>query len=220
MESVARVNSMDVDRGLDDTEEEFGMKVTCVGTDPAGLYLGILLRRKDPSIVVRFVDTGATDIVPPIVCNPLKARLALADTQVRDELDGALVYFDKVAVDADGRRFASKGFKYAAVDPAALLDILKRRAARLGCEFARADALSDLAQFADCDLIVAADGEASRVRALAPGFAPSVTEGTTRIAVFRQNKKLDALTYTFRNTPHGIFHAIAYPSGPDQSCVS
>ena len=52
------------------------MKVTCVGTDPAALYLGILLRRKDPAHVVRFVETAGPGLPQPpaIVGNPLKPR--------------------------------------------------------------------------------------------------------------------------------------------------
>jgi hypothetical protein len=60
------------------------MKVVCVGADPAALYLGILLKRMDPSDTVRFVETedDAASLPSSIVCNPLKPRLKLADAEV------------------------------------------------------------------------------------------------------------------------------------------
>jgi hypothetical protein len=58
------------------------MRGVCVGTDPAALYLGILLKRRDRSHAVRFLDTGGdtTSLLAAIVCNPLKRRLKLAET--------------------------------------------------------------------------------------------------------------------------------------------
>ena len=57
------------------------MKVVCVGADPAALYLGILLKRKDRAHTVRFVETESdtTSLPSSIVCNPLKRRLKLAE---------------------------------------------------------------------------------------------------------------------------------------------
>ena len=93
------------------------MKVTCVGTDPAGLYLGILLRRRDPSHIVRFVDDTPLPSAPAaIICNPLKPRLTLADTETLDAIKPAIVHFDCVSIDAEGRTFETKGFKYATID--------------------------------------------------------------------------------------------------------
>ena len=61
------------------------MKVVCVGADPAALYLGILLKRKDRSHSVSLLSRPSGDTTPPpssIVCNPLKPRLKLADPEV------------------------------------------------------------------------------------------------------------------------------------------
>ena len=91
------------------------MKVTCVGTDPAGLYLGILLKRRDPSHVVRFVDGAPLPAVPAtIICNPLKPRLTLADTETLDAIKPAIVSLDRVSIDAEGQTFETKGLKYSA----------------------------------------------------------------------------------------------------------
>src|SRR5215468_3045490 len=105
------------------------MKVTSVGMDPAGLYLGILLKRRDPSHVVRFVDGAPLPSAPAtIICNPLKPRLTLADAETLEAIKPAIVSFDRVSVDAEGRTFETKGLKYATIDRIMLLDALKRRA--------------------------------------------------------------------------------------------
>src|SRR5262249_39318706 len=81
-------------------KRELAMKVTCVGTDPAGLYLGILLKRRDPSHVVRFVDNGPQASAPAtIICNPLKPRLTLADTETLEAIKPAIVSLDHVSID-------------------------------------------------------------------------------------------------------------------------
>src|SRR5215831_18914729 len=114
------------------------MKITCVGMDPAALYLGILLKRRDPSHSVRFIDTGGTDpahVPVSIVCNPLKPRFELEDAETREAVAGALGKFDKVAVTTGDKEIAISGSRYAAADPATIAEILRQRALALGCEF-------------------------------------------------------------------------------------
>ncbi|MEA2937840.1 MAG: anthraniloyl-CoA monooxygenase, partial [Alphaproteobacteria bacterium] len=161
------------------------MKVACVGLDPAGLYLGILLKRRDPAHGVRFIEGVEADAGPAsILCNPLRPRLALDDAQTLEELDQELAYFDSVAVKTKARAFETKGLRYAAIDRAALIGILKRRAARLGCEFERAPGISSPDQIPDADLIVVADGATSRLRERAAGLATTLAESRTRLIAF------------------------------------
>src|SRR5438309_2835402 len=105
------------------------MKVTCVGTDPAGLYFGILLKRRDPSHIVRFVDGAPLpSAAATIICNPLKPRLTLADAETLDAIKPAIVSFDRISIDVEGRIFETKRLKYATIDRAALVAALKQRA--------------------------------------------------------------------------------------------
>src|SRR5215510_1815476 len=140
------------------------MKVTCVGTDPAGLYLGILLKRRDPSHVVRFVDDAPLPSAPAtIICNPLKPRLKLADAETLDAIKPAIVSLDRVSIDADGRTVETRGLKYATIDRTALDDALKQRARGLGCVFERRALTDDDRR---SDLVVAADGPNSETRTM------------------------------------------------------
>src|SRR6266576_1906099 len=103
------------------------MKVTCVGTDPAGLYLGILLKARDPSHVVRFVDRAPLPAAPAtFICNPLKPRLTLTDAATLDAIKPAFVSFERVGINAEGRTFEVKGLKYATIDRTALVAALKQ----------------------------------------------------------------------------------------------
>ena len=184
------------------------MKVTCVGTDPAGVYLGILLKRRDPSHVVRFVDGAPLPSAPAtIICNPLKPRLTLADSATLEALKPVIVSFDRVSIDAEGRTFETKGLKYATIDRTALVQALKQRASELGCTFERRDFNDDDRR---ADLVVAADGPDSETRT-ASGLSAEISRSGNRTVVFQSAEPADTLSYSFRTTEHGVFHAWRLP---------
>ncbi len=192
------------------------MKVTCVGMDPAGLYLGILLKRRDPSHLVRFVDGSPQPSAPAtIICNPLKPRLTLADAETLDAIKPAIVSFDRVSIDAEGRTFETKGLKYATIDRTALVQALKQRATELGCVFERRTLTDDDRR---SDLVVAADGPDSETRT-ASGLSAEISRSSNRSVVFQSAEPIDALNYSFRMSEHGIFHAWRLPRGPNGSSV-
>src|SRR5262245_1943318 len=168
------------------------MKIACVGTDPAGLYLGVLLKKRDPSHIIRFVEAAEPIAVPSsIICNPLRPRLALAGTETLDAPEPAISAFDKVTIDADGRLFETKGLKYAAVDRWALVRALKQRASALGCEFVQGRGALRLDALSDFDLVVAADGPSSPTRTAAAGFQPNLARSSNRSVVFQSAEPLD-----------------------------
>src|SRR5215475_8067962 len=153
------------------------MKVTCVGMDPAGLYLGILLKRRDPSHAVRFVDGVPLPSAPAaIICNPLKPRLTLADAETLEAIKPTIVSFDRVSIDAEGRTSETKGLKYATIDRAALVQALKQRASGLGCVFERRALTDDDRR---SDLVVAADGPDSETRTMSE-IAAELSRSTNR----------------------------------------
>jgi anthraniloyl-CoA monooxygenase len=184
--------------------------------DPAGLYLGILLKRRDPSHVMRFVDGAPLPSAPAaIICNPLKPRLTLADAETLDAIKPAIVSFDRISIDAEGRTFETKGLKYATIDRTVLVDALKRRASELGCIFERRALTDDDRR---SDLVVAADGHDSETRT-ATGLSAELSRSSNRSVVFQSAEPTDALSYSFRATEHGLFHAFKVPRGPNGSSV-
>jgi anthraniloyl-CoA monooxygenase len=192
------------------------MKVTCVGMDPAGLYLGILLKRRDPSHLVRFVDGSPQPSAPAtIICNPIKPRLTLADAETLDAIKPAIVSFDRVSIDVEGRAFETKGLKYASIDRTALVQALKQRAGEVGCVFERRTLTDDDRR---SDLVVAADGPDSETRT-ASGLSAEISRSSNRTVVFQSAEPTDAVSYSFRTTEHGIFHAWRLPRGPNGSSV-
>jgi len=197
------------------------MRVTSIGTDPAALYLGILLKRRQPSHVVRFIDCGDDVGALPatLVCNPVKPRFVLADAEALAVLNHSLVSFDTVVVKANGSELLTRGLKFASIDPAALAQRLKRLALGLGCEFVRMDAPPDPEALTDCDVLVVADGPLSRTRERCRGFATSLSRSKTKFASFALEGSRDALTYAFRRTVAGLFHAYAVPRGPEGSSL-
>src|SRR5438105_2435845 len=195
------------------------MKVTCVGTDPAALYLGILLKRTDASHSVRFSETGepgAAYVPAAIMCNPLKPRLDLEDAETGEELVPVLAQVEKVVVTTDNKEFATSGLQYTVADPGAIVDILERRARGLGCEFERRS-LTD--EDRRSNVLVAADGANSSLRNTTAGFKPNLRRSSNQFVVFKSSEQRDSLSYAFRTTPHGIFHAFALPRGRNGCCI-
>jgi anthraniloyl-CoA monooxygenase len=166
---------------------------------------------------VRFVDDGPLPSAPAtIICNPLKPRFTLADAETLEGIKPAIVSFDRVSIDAEGHTFETKGLKYATIDRTALVTVLKRRASELGCIFERRAATDDDSR---SDLVVAADGPESVIRKATTDLQAELSLSSNRSVVFQSAEPADALSYSFRTTEHGIFHAWKLPRGPHGSSV-
>src|ERR1700730_8250320 len=96
--------------GFWEVRADVHMRITCIGLDPAALYLGIRLKRKSPSHAVRFVDRAPAPCVPTsLVCNPLKPRWQLKDAETLAALNQDLVRFDRIVVRAGDQQFQTQG---------------------------------------------------------------------------------------------------------------
>jgi anthraniloyl-CoA monooxygenase len=201
------------------------MRITCIGTDPAGLYLGIRLKRKDPSHAVRFIENAgappgpATRILAALVGNPLKPRWQIEDAETLAALDQDTVRFDRVVIKARDQEFQTRGLAFAAIDADVLQERLRDLARGLGCEFESQAAPVDPGQLRDSDLVVVADGPGSQTRGLCGELQTSLSRSKTKHVAFVLDRGRDNLGYAVRATPAGIFHAYAIPRGPGGACV-
>lgn len=187
------------------------MKVVCVGADPAALYLGILLKRKDRAHAVRFVEaeSDTTPLPSSIVCNPLKRRLKLADAEVAAAANAEVATFDRVEVSTGDQCFETGGLAYASVRSAGLADALKRIATDAGCEFHYCAPDVVVAELGGADLIVVADPAACQ---FVPDTPPAeATPGSNLFVAFESTRPRKALGYSFRKTPGGTMHTVTWP---------
>jgi anthraniloyl-CoA monooxygenase len=189
------------------------MRITCIGTDPAALYLGIRLKRTDPSHVIRFIETmePAPALPVSLVCNPIKPRLELKDAETLAALNQDLVRFDTVTVEVNGRRLPTHGLKFASIDTAVLIERLQGLARGLGCEFERPGGAP--ASPEDSDLIVVADGPGSAARVQVREFDANLFSSSAKLIAFALDRGCDGLTHAFRAAAGGICHAYELPRG-------
>jgi anthraniloyl-CoA monooxygenase len=197
------------------------MRIACIGTGPAALYLGVRLKRADPACAIRFIEnTKAAPALPvSVVCNPIKPRLELKDAETRAVLDRHLVRFDKVTVEVNGQRLSTQGLKFAAIDTAMLTECLNELARRLGCEFERRTGPPQSLTGEDCDLVVVADGSGSRAREQCRELTASLSHGNSKFIAFELKRRVDGLTHAFRTIRGGLWHAYEVPRGPDAALL-
>jgi hypothetical protein len=177
--------------------------------DPAGLYLGILLKRRDPSHLVRFVDGSPQPSAPAtIICNPIKPRLTLADAETLDAIKPAIVSFDRVSIVFEGGCASEFGGSIRhRLDRAR--QAFKQRASGLYLSSATL-----LLMTIDADLVVAADGPEAKPRR----WALRLSRSSNRTVVFQSASHRRSELF-LPTTEHGIFHAWKLPRGSNGSSV-
>ena len=190
------------------------MKIACIGGGPAGLYFAILMKKADPrhDITVyernRPYDTFGWGVV---FSDQTLENLAGADEESRDEIIDSLAHWDDIDVHFKGRVITSGGHGFCGIERKHLLNILQSRAEKLGVKLVFETEVEGLESFADADLIVAADGLNSRIRALhADHFKPSVDTRRCKFVWLGVYKVFDAFTFIFEETEWGWFQAHAY----------
>jgi anthraniloyl-CoA monooxygenase len=135
------------------------------------------------------------------------------------EITDTFARWSAIDVVYGGRTVRSGGHVFSAIARKRLLEILQRRCRKVGVELAFRQEVPDLdATFADRDLVVAADGVNSTARRLlAPHLRPSLDVHRSKFVWFGTDLPLDAFTFIFRSTEHGMFQVHAYPFDAETS---
>ena len=198
------------------------MRIVCLGGGPAGLYFAILMKKARPAWHVTVVERNrANDTFGWGVVFSDKTMDAFRkeDTKVVDEIERSFRHWDDIDVFFKGRKITSGGHGFCGIARMKLLEILQRRAAELGVELEFETEFDDPDEYAKrFDLVVGADGVNSVTRTKhAQHFNPRIDARKCRFIWLGTRKKLDAFTFSFKETPAGWFNLHAYRFDADWS---
>ena len=190
------------------------MKIVCIGGGPAGLYFGLLMKRRHPGhdIVVvernRPYDTFGWGVV---FSDATMDNMRQWDPETAREIQQAFNHWDDIELHFKGRVIRSGGHGFVGIGRKKLLNILQARCEALGVELRFETEVDADADFPDADLIVASDGINSKIRArYAEVFRPDIVTRPNRYIWLGTNRLYDAFTFLFEKTEHGWFQAHIY----------
>ena len=197
------------------------MRIVCIGGGPAGLYFGLLMKRRQPEHAVTVVernrpyDTFGWGVV---FSDAMMQAMRVADPESAEEIAEAFNHWDNIELVFKGTRQRTTGHGFIGIGRKRLLNILQRRCEALGVELVfNAEVESDL-QYPQADLIVAADGINSRIRdRYRDIFRPDLVIRPNRYIWLGTKKAFDAFTFDFQRTEHGWFQAHIYKFDRDTS---
>jgi anthraniloyl-CoA monooxygenase len=190
------------------------MKVSIVGAGPAGLYLGILLKKADPGHEISIMERNPPDATfgwGVVFSGETLGQLREADLETYVEITDTFARWDAVDISYQGRLLRSRGHAFAAIARRQLLTILQRRCEELGVKLEFGVEIDDPATVSG-DLVVAADGVNSVFRTRHADVLGSVVEPQgCKYVWFGTDLVFDAFRFIFRETTDGLFQVHAYP---------
>ena len=144
------------------------MKIRVVGGGPAGLYFAILMKRSDPGHDLEVIErnrAGDTFGFGVVFSDATISQVEDADETTYRAITDHFVHWDDIDVHYGGEIITSTGHGFAGMSRHTLLRVLQEQAEQLGVVLRFETELADLSDLGPADLIVAADGVNSRLRA-------------------------------------------------------
>jgi len=197
------------------------MKIAVIGGGPGGLYFALLTKKARPYWRIDVYEQNKPDdtfgfgvVFSEETLEEFLSRDAPSFAMIRD----AFAYWDDIVIRYRGSETRCGGNGFAGCSRLKLLQILQQRCADVGVAIHYQAHIDDLSRFADCDVIVGADGINSRVRELhRDAFKPVLEHKSNKFAWLGSTRPLDAFTFFFKETPHGLICAHTYQYEPGWS---
>ncbi|MBI1365468.1 MAG: bifunctional salicylyl-CoA 5-hydroxylase/oxidoreductase [Alphaproteobacteria bacterium] len=198
------------------------MKIACIGGGPAGLYFAISMKLRNASHDVTVFERNRQDDTfgwGVVFSDGTLENLRNNDLRSAEAILDNFAHWDDIDVFFNGRKETTTGHGFCGIARLRLLNILQERALELGVrlEF-ETEIEPDLNDFADYDLIVAADGINSKIRTkFSEHFSPDIDVRANRFVWLGVKKSFDAFTFIFKKTDKGWIWAHAYRFDKDTS---
>lgn len=197
------------------------MKIGILGAGPAGLYASILIKQAFPAAEIKIFDQSPADVTwgfGVVFSEMALAFLRQDDPETADLIEPHMETWSDIRINHKGETVAIDGIGFSAIGRLELLLLLQQRAAQFGVHPVYDTRIDNLSVFDDCDMVIAADGLNSLVRAESPqAFGETMYHIHNRFCWYGTDRPFEALTQTFKESQYGFFNAHHYRYAPDKS---
>jgi len=191
------------------------MRIACLGGGPAGLYFAISMKLRDAAHDIHVFERNRADdtfgwgvVFSDQTVDNLMANDPVSGATIRDEF----AHWDDIDVHIRGQCIRSSGHGFIGIGRKRLLGILQERARELGVRLHfEHEASPELDDWADYDLVIAADGANSRIRGRYEShFGVDIQTRRNKFFWFGIAKAFEAFSFAFEETEAGWVWAHAY----------
>ncbi len=190
------------------------MRITVIGGGPGGLYFSILTKKACPDWEITVYERNKPDDsfgFGVVFSDETLSEFLKRDMQSYELIRTNFAYWDDIIIARDGQEVSIAGNGFCGCSRKKLLQLLHQRCEEEGVKLNFETEINDLSAFETSDIIVACDGIGSQIRTqFASEFGTTVELKKNRFVWLGSTKPLDAFTYFFRNTEHGLIVAHSY----------
>ena len=190
------------------------MKVRVIGGGPAGLFFAYLMGRADAGHDIRVYERdpeGATYGWGLVFSDVALAFVREIAPELYESMTRNQVVFDAMAIVHRGEHVTLAGNTFHRMARIDLLQALHRHCRQAGVSLEFDRRCDGVEEFADCDLIVAADGANSSIRTRhRTRFEPTLDERPNLLAWYGTTRLFEPLSLIFRQTSHGLIIGHCY----------
>ncbi|HRG17473.1 MAG TPA: bifunctional salicylyl-CoA 5-hydroxylase/oxidoreductase [Flavobacterium lutivivi] len=197
------------------------MKITVIGGGPGGLYFSILTKKAMPHCQIDIYERNKPDDsfgFGVVFSDETLGEFLKRDMQSYELIRSNFAYWDDIVVARDGQSVSIAGNGFCGCSRKTLLQLLHQRCREEGVNLHFETEITDLTPFQNSDMILVSDGIGSLTRSrFEKEFGTKITLKKNRFVWLGSTKPLNAFTYFFRTTPHGVIVAHTYQYEPGMS---
>jgi anthraniloyl-CoA monooxygenase len=197
------------------------MKVAVVGGGPGGMYFAILAKKRWPDWNIEVYERNRPDDTfgfGVVFSDETLGFLREYDEPSYEAIRRSFAYWDDLEIHFKDAVITCAGNGFCGCSRITLLRLLQERCLELGIGMTFQCEITDLERFADCDLVLAADGVNSLFRERhKDAFGTTIDWKNNYFTWLGSTREMKSFNYFFRETRHGIFNAHCYQYEPGHS---